>query len=440
MNTRKLAVEVIGEILDKGAYSNLVLKNRLHSSELKDNDRALVTEIVYGTIKYKYTIDKILSSFIKNPISKLDKMILNILRISVYQMMYLDKVPDYAIVNEAVNLAKTKSIGASKLVNGVLRNYIRNKEKQYVKNQSIIEQLSFKYSFENWMVKLFVKQYGEENAERIMEGLNSTPVVTVRVNSIVKDSSAVFDELIDIGYNVQKSNVSANALKIVKGSSIDKNPIFKAGCITVQDESAMLAVEALDVKENMEVLDLCAAPGGKTTYTAELMNNTGSIIACDMYEHKLKLIDEAASRLGLDIINTELSDAQKINEQFVDRFDRVLADVPCSGLGIIRKKPEIKWSKQSKDLNELIKIQRNILHSAAKYVKPNGVLVYSTCTLNKNENEKNIDDFLKNNENFVLDEINFNNNRNFIYGDNGMVTILPSDMDGFFIAKLRRKK
>ena len=436
-NARKIATDILVEVFEKKAYSNIVLGYELNKSNLNEKDKALVTEVVYGTIKYKYSIDKILKHFLEKNFEKTDKFILNLLRITIYQIRYLDKVPEFAAVNEAVNIAKKKvSLGASKLVNGVVRNYIRNKNLQYWKEGSIFEELAFKYSYPQWIIKLFVEQYDLEICEKILSGLNERPGVTVRVNSFKGNYEDVFAELEKNSYTVEDGYVCPEAIKILKGRNIEENPLFKAGYITVQDESAMLVAPAMDLKENITVLDLCSAPGGKTTHIGELMNNTGTVFAYDIYTHKLELIKENINRLGLSNIELDILDATNFEEKLVNKGDRILIDVPCSGLGIIRKKPEIKYNKNIKELKEIVKIQRKIMENAAKYVKEKGVLLYSTCTLNKEENEGNIKWFLKEFPEFKLEPLYFGAVENIIYHKEGYVSILPNEyMDGFFIAK-----
>jgi 16S rRNA (cytosine967-C5)-methyltransferase len=439
-NSRKIALNVVEEVLDKGAYSNIILGNKLNKSRLDDRDKALVTEIVYGTLKYKYSIDVILGSFLKKGVKSLDNKVLNILRICIYQIKYLDKIPDFAVVNEGVNLAKKYvSVGASKLVNGVLRNYLRNKDKNYFKDNNVVETMCFNYSFPRWMVKLFVKQYGLEKCEIILKGLNERPSVTIRVNSMKTEYDDAVNNLKQYGYEIDEGYICPEAIRINKGKSVEQNPLFKEGHITVQDESAMLVATCMDLQEGMNVLDLCSAPGGKTTHIAELMNNTGKVKAFDISKNKLNLIRENALRLDITSIECSVSNAEKFKEEYEDSADRVLIDVPCSGLGIIRKKPEIKWNKNKKDLTDLVAIQKNILKNASKYVKKDGYIVYSTCTLNKDENKKNILWFLKNHSGFKIEPIFFGNADNIIYHEEGCATILPNEfMDGFFICKIKR--
>lgn len=440
-SAREVAVNTVMQVFENKAYSNIALNKNLNESNLIEKDKGLATELVYGTIKYKYSIDKILKTFLDKKFDKTDKYVLNILRVCIYQLRYLDKIPEFAAVNEGVNLAKKHvSVGASKLVNGVLRNYLRDKDKNYYDDNNYSEKLAFIYSYPQWMVKLFVSQYGKETGEKILEGLNKRPSVTLRVNSIKADFEEVADELIKNGYNVEEGIICPEAIRIVKGSSVEDNPMFREGVLTVQDESAMLVAPAMDLKEGMTVLDLCSAPGGKTTHIAELMNNTGKVYGFDIYEHKLQLIKSNSDRLGLNTIELGILDATERAEALKELGDRVLIDVPCSGLGIIRKKPEIKYTKREKELKEIVAIQRKIMENAAGYVKKGGILLYSTCTINKEENENNIQWFLKKFPEFQVEPLNFGRVENIIYDDKGCVTVLPNEyMDGFFIAKLKRK-
>lgn len=440
INSRYLMVEILDKVFYEGAYSNIELSKRLGKENIDIKDRALVTEVVYGTIRYRDKIDFILKKFVKD-LKRVDPSVLNILRSAVYQIMFLDKVPDYAVVNEAVEMTKKKSFASVKFVNGVLRNLLRNNTTDFFEGLNKKKSLAINYSFPNWMTDLFINQYGTERAEKIMKGLNTTPNVTVRVNELKGDYESTFDMLVEEGYDCEEGAVCPEAIIIKKGSSIENNRLFNEGYILVQDESAMLTAPCMDLEEGMTVIDLCAAPGGKTTHISEIMNNTGRVISCDIYEHKLKLIDDNCSRLGITNVDLKLQDACMLNSDFVSLADRVITDVPCSGLGIIRKKPEIKWTKSKKDLNELISIQREIMTNAWTYLKPGGIMLYSTCSINKEENEENVDWFLDRNNDSVIEEINIGRSENILYNSNKSVTILPSkDMDGFFFAKIRKKK
>lgn len=437
-NSRLVAITVVEKVLNENAYSNIVLGLELNKSELNDKDKALVTEIVYGTLKYKYTIDKILCNYIKKGIDKLDSFVLNILRISIYQIRFLDKIPSFAVVNEAVNLTKKKSnIGASKLVNGVLRNYLRDADAHYYNEKDNIERLCFEYSFTKALVKLFIKQYGPDIAEEILKGLNHKPDVTVRVNTLKLTYEEIWRKLIENGYNIEKGYVCPQAIRIIKGKNIENNLLFNEGNITVQDESAMLTATSMELGPNLKVLDLCSAPGGKTTHIAEIMKNTGHVYAFDIHKNKLSLINENLKRIGITNTTCEVMDATVYAEELFESADRVLIDVPCSGLGIIRKKPEIKWSKDISNMKSIIETQRKIMDNASKYVKKGGVIVYSTCTLNKEENEDNIQWFIESHPDFKIEPVFYGEFNNINYSEKGHVTILPNEyMDGFFITKI----
>ena len=437
-NSRLVAIVVIEKVLNENAYSNIVLGMELNKSDLNHKDKALVTEIVYGTLKYKYTIDKILSNFIKKGFDSVDSFVLNILRISIYQIRFLDKIPSFAVVNEAVNLTKKMSNeGAARLVNGVLRNYLRDSQKKYYNEQNDIERLCFEYSFSKSLVKLFIKQYGIISAEEILKGLNYKPDVTVRVNTLKLTYEEIWKKLIENGYNIEKGYASPEAIRIIKGKNIEDNLLFNEGYITVQDESAMLAAISMDLKLEQNVLDLCSAPGGKTTHIAELMKNTGHISAFDIHKNKLSLIKENLQRIGITNTTCDVMDATIYDPNLFESADRVLTDVPCSGLGIIRKKPEIKWSKHISNKDDIIITQRKIMDNASKYVKKDGLIVYSTCTLNKEENEENIEWFIETHPEFEIKPSFYGKFDNIIYSDKGYVTIFPNEyMDGFFIAKI----
>lgn len=436
-NVRYEAIAVLDKVLNKGAYSNLALDSSIKKADLSQLDNALLTELVYGTLKYKYTIDIILKEYLKD-MEKTNQNILNILRISLYQLKYLDKIPDFAVLNEAVNLAKKVSLPHSKLVNGVLRSYLRN-NKEIEFKESVFE-TSFKYSFLPWMTKTFIDQYGDKEAGQIMEGLNITPSVNVRVNRLKISFDEAYKMLEDSGYQIKKGIISPFSINIINGKSIESNPLFNKGYITVQDESAMLPAEIMELSGDLTVLDMCSAPGGKTTEIAEILNNGGKVYAFDLYQNKLKLIKSSCGRLGIKNVIIDKWDAMELNEGLINKADRILLDVPCSGLGIIRKKPEIKWNKNLDEIKNLINIQRKILLKVSRYLKKGGILVYSTCTLNKKENEDNINWFLEKNKDYEVSPINLPSIPNFHFSSEGYLTIFPDEfMDGFFMAKLKKK-
>ncbi|MGL4570956.1 MAG: 16S rRNA (cytosine(967)-C(5))-methyltransferase RsmB [Clostridium sp.] len=436
MNSRSIALKVLNRVFNDGAYSNLALSNELNNSTLSDKDKALVTEIVYGTIRRKRTLDTLIESFVRD-VRMMDKRVLNILRIAIYQLKFLDKIPSYAACNEAVEEAKKISDKSSKLVNGILRTYGKKGDSS-LKFQNRIYKLAYDYSFEPWLIRLFIAQYGEDETIKILDGLNYTPKVTVRVNSLKGDFDEVFEELEKSGYNVEEGFIAPEAISIKGGSNIENNELFNEGKITVQDESAMLIAPLLDLEDGDTVLDLCSAPGGKTTHISEILNNTGKVLAFDLHENKLGLIKENCYRLGIDNVILKEMDATKLDVSLIGTGDKVLIDVPCSGIGIIKRKPEIKWNKKREELKEIIKIQRDIMETAWQYLKIGGTLVYSTCTLNKEENESNIEWFLNRHKDCKLEPVFIGKGDNLMYNE-GMLTVLPNEfMDGFFMAKLKK--
>ncbi|MGM9977591.1 MAG: 16S rRNA (cytosine(967)-C(5))-methyltransferase RsmB [Clostridium sp.] len=438
MNSREIAVKVLDRVIREGAYSNIILSKELNESDLSDQDKALTTEIVYGTLRRLKTIDMILEALVKD-LSVMDKKVLTILRVAIYQIKFLDKIPSYAACNEAVELAKEISEKDGKLVNGILRNYLNKEQNIEVNFRNKIDELAFNLSFEPWMIRMLIKQYGESEAIRILEELNNTPGVTVRVNNIKADYEEVFEELEAQGYEVEEGEVCPEAISITGGKAIEKNQAFIDGKITVQDESAMLVAPLLDIEDNLTVIDLCCAPGGKTTHIGELLNNTGKVLAFDLYPQKLELVRENAERLGITNIDLGEMDATKLNVNLIGLADRVLIDVPCSGIGIIRKKPEIKWTKKRNEIKELIEIQRKIMENAWEYLKKGGIMVYSTCTVNKEENQENITWFLNKHKDAKIEKIFVGKEENLRYDELGTLTIFPNQyMDGFFVTKIKK--
>ncbi len=438
MNCRELAVKILNRIINEGAYSNLVLNTELSECDLSEADKGLTTEIVYGVLRRKKTIDIIISNFVKD-IKIMDKTIINIIRVAIYQMNFLDKIPSYAACNEAVESAKNISESDAKLVNGILRSFTKNPDDIEVKGNKI-DEYSYKFSFEPWMIRLLFKQYGEETGKKIMSGLNVIPKISVRVNSLNADYDEVYDALEEMGYEIEEGSVCPEAIIIKRGKAIENNPLFNEGKITVQDESAMLIAPLLELEDNMTVLDLCSAPGGKTTHISEILNNTGEVYALDLHPSKLNLIRENCHRLGITNVKVESNDATKLNTNFISYFDRVLIDVPCSGIGIIRKKPEIKWNKKRNDLKEMSDVQKEIMENAWQYLKKGGIMIYSTCTLNKEENEDNINYFVNKHKDCKIQRVYVGKQDNLVYNKNGSLTILPNEyMDGFFVAKLQKK-
>jgi len=443
---RETALKILYDINEKGAYSNISLNKYLNGQEFESIDRAFITDIVYGTLKWQYTIDYLIEKFSSVKIKKISPWIFNILRMGIYQLIYTDKIPFFAACNESVKLAaKYGHAASSKYVNAVLRNIARNKENLPYpdRNNDTAHYLSVKYSHPVWMVKDWLDCFGEEFTEGLLKANNEVAPFTVRVNDLKISKKELVDILTKDGFEVENGKYLDEALIIRNPSAVQKMDAFAKGYFQVQDESSMLVAKVLDPKPGETILDVCSAPGGKSTHIAQIMKNRGTVISRDIHEHKIKLIEQAKERLGLEIIKTEVFDAAVLDGKLIEKIDRVLVDAPCTGFGIIRRKPDIKWSKNSEDKAEIVSLQHKILSTASKYVKDGGVLVYSTCTLEPEENEKAVERFIEENKDFYLEDIT-----EFLpdalrkeSAGKGYIQLYPNidGIDGFFIARMRKR-
>lgn len=383
-NARKLAARALLKVENDLAFSNIVLNEVLSNSDASDSDRALASAIFYGVLDRKITVDYYLSRLIKTPIQKTAPFTLAVLRSAVYQIKFMDKIPQSAAVNEAVKLIKaSKESRNAGFVNAVLRNLIRTEIKLPADNS--INSLSVRYSCPEWIIELFVSDYGEETAEKLLKESLKTPPLVIRVNTLITDKESLRLEFLKLGVPAEDGKAE-NSLILKKGIEIANCDLYKKGLFHAQDLASQTAVAALNPKKGERVLDICAAPGGKSFTMAELMENSGEIVACDLYAQRTGLIEKGAKRLGIDIITPKTADAT-VFDSSLGEFDCILCDVPCSGLGVLRRKPEIKY-KPCEDFTALEEIQLKILENALKYLKKGGKLLYSTCTLRKNENEK----------------------------------------------------
>lgn len=439
MNAREIAYKVLLDIEKNNNYSNMAINKYFKDVKLSNQDRGLATEIIYGVIENKYYIDYMIDKLSKVKTNKMEIYVKTLLRMGVYQIMLLNSISDYAAVNETVNLAKKKNSKVSGFINGILRNVIRQKEEiGKVKTKDDIEYLAIKYSYDKWMIKNWIAHFGKEFTEELVEANNERPNIYLRTNTLKITRGELIEKLAEQNIKAEKVNVVEEAIKVEHLKDIENNKLYKEGLFTVQDISSMLVGKVMNPKENSLILDVCSAPGGKTTHMATLMNNTGQVVSRDIYDHKLKLIKASANRLGLTNIDAQEFDGMKLDRESIAKFDYVLADVPCSGLGIIRRKPEIKY-KEKEEFRELPPIQKKILENAAKYVKVGGTLIYSTCTIQDNENINVVNEFLQKYKNFELapiKEVNVDLNNQ----EKGYMKIYPNvhDMDGFFISKLIR--
>lgn len=453
-SARKVALDVLIKVEEAGAYSNLQLNRTLQAEQLSRQDAALVTELVYGTISRKLTIDHWLSQFVAKGLHKLQPWVHQLLRMSLYQLIWLDRIPAHAVVNEAVKLAKKRGHqGISGMVNGVLRNVLRKQEElipEHIQLPTVVETLSVRYSFPVWLVERWLNEFGSETTEEMLRSSNESPHSSIRVNTMKATPQEVLEELQAAGLQAELSPIAAAGINVDRAGNLAALPGFAEGKWSLQDESSMLVAEVLQPKPGMRVLDACAAPGGKSMHIGELMKSEGELLSNDLHEHKRKLIEEQAERLGLTHVKTSNGDAVELAARLEkESFDAVLLDAPCSGFGVIRRKPEIKWTKQSSDVTAIARVQSELLESVSELVKPGGVLVYSTCTIAKEENEEQIARFLAKHPAFSLDiqwpqSLLAALEKQGIVGERfeGQLQLLPhhANSDGFFIARLKKSE
>lgn len=415
MNAREIAFSMLKDICLHNTYSNLLLRKELNKA--KEQDKGLITQIVYGTLQ-NYRLCRYQWEDLVKKLPSDDICVL--LDMSIYQLFYMDKVPAYAIINEAVEITK-KSIHPkmAKMVNAVLHQAERRKEREVIGNE--VKMLAIKTSHPEWIVSMWKAQYGMDVAEKICYANMETKPNAARVNTwkTSKEKLLAQDERFHEGY------MSKDAL--LYDGSIAETSSYEQGLISIQDEASQLIARIVEPQPDEEILDVCSAPGTKANHMAELMQNKGHIVCGDLHPHRVELIREGAKRLGITIMEPMVMDATELAEIKGQMFDRVLCDVPCSGYGVLARKSDIKYHMKSEDMDTLIPIQKKILSKSAEHVKPNGILVYSTCTLNKKENEKQIQAFLKEHDDFMLVEER---------------TIFPFEAhsDGFYMAKLQRKQ
>lgn len=439
-NVRDAALTILLAVDKQQAYSNLLLHQTIEKYKIDAKDRGLLTEITYGTLQYKMTLDYYLEPFIRG---KLDDWVRWLLRLSLYQIVFLTKIPDHAAVNEAVEIAKHRARhrGISATVNGILRSLLRDGIRDTTAIQDDAKRLSIETSHPEWLVRRYIDNFGQEKTAEMLFENNLPPLQTVRVNTAKVTVDEALKSLWDEKFAVKRSTVMPECLHIIEGQA-SRSSAFKEGLITIQDESSMLPPYALEVQPGMRVLDMCAAPGGKTTHIAEKMNNQGELIATDLHPHKIKLIQQNANRLGLSIIHPQVVDGRKANSIFeAESFDRILVDAPCSGLGVIRRKPDIKYNKKEEDLESLQKIQLQLLNTAYTLLKNEGKMVYSTCTIDKMENNGTVDAFLQAHPDMELSPVTDVPESLESLKTEGIMQVFPQDFgsDGFFVAAFRKK-
>lgn len=427
MDDRLLAFKILSKIEHDKAYSNIALDNVLSSNQA--TSAPFVCNLVYGVVERKITLDYILSQFLSQPLKKLNPQVLTILRMGTYQLKFMDKVPVSAAVNESVKLVKkAKCPYASGLVNSVLRK-ISSAEIRMPATGDETYDLSIAYSCPQGLVSHYVNDYGYEDTKKLLEASVGAVPLVIRVNILKITADELTKMLENEGIETEKAENFPNALIIKSSNSVFKTECYKKGLFHAQDFASQICVSQLNPQPNDVVFDMCASPGGKSFTIAEMMKNKGEIYAFDLYEHRVKLINDGANRLGIDIIKGTVGDSSVYDEK-LPLADKILCDVPCSGLGVIRRKPEIKY-KDLSFVDKLCDLQYNILSCASKYLKKNGVLVYSTCSLNKAENQQVCDKFLSLNPDFQKIELS---------DDDGYMTLMPhkNGTDGFFVAKFTK--
>ncbi len=439
MNARRLAFKTLYDIERNKNYSNISINKNFKDIDISDQEKGLATELIYGVIENKYYLNYIIDKLSKIKSKKMSTYVKISLWLGIYQILFLDSIKDHAAVNESVALIKKYDKKSSGFVNAILRNVIRNKENIIeIDKKDIVEYLSIKYSYNQWLIRKWIEEFGQEFTEDLLEANSEKPNLYIRANTLKINRDELINKLREQGIECNKVNGIDEAVMAKNLKNIENNKLFKEGYFTVQDISSMLVGKVANPKEEKLVLDVCSAPGGKTTHLGTIMKNTGQVISRDIFDHKLKLINNTVKRLGLKNIKVENFDALNIDENSIDKFDYVICDVPCSGMGIIKRKPEIKFKKEE-EIKDLPIIQKKILNNASKYVKLGGNLIYSTCTIHDEENINIVKEFLNINDNFELvpiDEVNVDLDNQ----DKGYIKIYPNihGMDGFFIAKLKR--
>lgn len=430
VKSARFTVLALLDRMSGGAYSNLLLSSAQDVAELSKRDRDFVSRLFYGVVERKLTLEYIISLYSNKPLQKLDRSVANILKMGLYQLLYMDAVPDNAAVNESVTLTKQcgKSSAAG-FVNAVLRSFIRD-GKSFQLPQGDTARMSVEYSCSEELVKRLCTDYSAEKAEELLKNSLTEHKTYLRVNSLKTDVKTLIGDLGQLGITAEECGLAENCISVTGLGSVEKSGLFAEGHFHVQDLSSQLCCGALAPKPGETVIDTCSAPGGKAFTFAEMMGNSGRIIACDLHEKRVNLIKKGAERLGISSIEAVVGDAKAFNAGF-PAADKVLCDVPCSGFGVIRSKPEIKYTDLTA-VDGLPEVQYAILSAAAGYLKCGGELVYSTCTLSRAENDGVIDRFLAENSGFEPCEIpKFGGHK---------LTIFPGDFDceGFFISKIRK--
>jgi 16S rRNA (cytosine967-C5)-methyltransferase len=430
-------------IQKEGCFADQLMDRELANGQLCGPDRGLFAELVFGVLRRQGTLDHVLTGLLTQPLAKLEPQALILLRLGLYQLMYLDRIPESAAVNESVNLAKQLIPRVSGLVNAVLRNYLRHKDTITFPDPVAAPAASIaaRHSHPAWLVKLWFSQLGEQETELLAEASSLQPPLTIRANTLRVSRDGLLQRLSENGIQAAPCRYSPFGILLEGRHNITGLPGFREGLFSVQDEASQIASLLLDPKPGERVIDTCAAPGGKATHLAQLMQNQGEILAMDLSKSKLKLIQESAQRLGISIISTRSADLLNSAAFPRDAFDKLLLDAPCSGLGVIRRNPEAKWRLTKEDITRLAATQKSMLKTAFRMLKPGGSMIYSTCSTTAEENEVIIRDFISRHDNCVLENLNtIFPDLSELFTSEGMFQAWPHrhGMDGFFAARLRK--
>lgn len=441
---RTIALQILNRIDSSDAYADILIDEAFNKLPFKDIDKGLLTEIVYGVLRWRGRIDWTISLFSSVKPPKMERDILNILRIGVYQLLFLDRVPVFAAVNESVNMAKVIGQRQGGFVNAVLRGIERGKDGITYPDLDIgpVRHISIKYSHPEWLVRRFIKEVGVDGAIRLCLANNEPPPLTIRVNRTAISREDLYSKLSSAGYDVAYASFSPSALNLKSAGNITAVPGFMEGLFTVQDEASQLTSFILDPQPGENALDACAAPGGKASHIAELMDDTGEVIALDIRSKGIKKIEENVNRLGLVSVKARVLDATKPLYFKEREFDRILLDAPCSGTGILRRHPEGKWQKREKDVAELTARQRALIENLSRHLKPGGVMVYSVCSVLREEGEDVVDAFMALHKDFIIEPAfpKGTDAGERLVCNKGFFKVYShtSGMDGFFAAKLRK--
>lgn len=448
---REIALRVLDRIERESAFANLALDGAFRDWPAPKQERAFCTEMVYGTVRHRLTLDWMLHFYCSRPVEKLTPVIRNILRLSLYQLAIMNHKPEAAVVNEAVTLAtKHGPGGTSGLVNAILRAYLRDPQK--VKFPDLrsdpARHISLRFSHPEWLVERWLARFGVEDTVALCERNNTPAPVTIRTNTLVTGRENLLERLASTGVQAEPTSLAPEGLTISGFDRLESLDAYKEGWFTVQDESSMLVAHALSPEPGEDVIDLCGAPGGKTTHIAQLMENRGRILSVDLRPHRIRLIEQTAERLGISIIATKAVDALEFDPPDGKPVHALLLDAPCTGTGVLGRRADARWRKTPGELTELASLQRKLLSHAATLVAPGGHLVYSTCSLEPEENHLAIEEFLGEHPEFspgdlrgCLPESVFKGSGNGEPVSPGWMYLLPwrHGTDGFFIARLERR-